>query len=67
MKRRAEWPQSRYGHFAEGTNLVPLPGYEHGTVQPEAQSLYRQRYLSSQLQMVTVKISTYNSPAVNCE
>jgi hypothetical protein len=35
-EKRAEWPQSRSGHFGEGTNLLLLPGYEHCTVQPEA-------------------------------
>lgn len=60
----AEWPQNWSGHFGEGTNLLPLPGCKHRTVQPEAWSVYRLRYPSSQLQMATVKISTYISPAV---
>ena len=48
----------------EKREMLPLPGFEHRTVQPEAQSLYRLRYPSSQLQMVPVNISTYISPAV---
>ena len=40
-------PHRQSGRFEENKNLFPLPGFGAHTVQPEAYSLYRQRYSGS--------------------